>query len=176
LGKELCRKHLTLTSTDIEAVEMLAPAFSGDEQFNLWSGYGSTMSLAEIRTDILETLDLPGGIIWQIRRTTGTLVGVAETAMLPSPSGAWIALLLIQHEFQGCGYGSEAASLLEDYLFSSPEISRVGLAVLVKNAPALTFWKKRGYVQDSHVLDNHGNDVYVFFLSRLVSYSVVTKD
>ena len=45
MGKELCGKHLTLTSTDIKAVEMLAPAFNGDEQFNLWSGYGSTMSL-----------------------------------------------------------------------------------------------------------------------------------
>lgn len=168
MGIELCGKQLTLTNTDMEAAEELLAVFNGDEQFNVWSGYGPTMSLAEVRTERQETQELPGGIVWQIRNTSDMLVGVAETAILHPPHDAWIALLLIQRTFQGCGYGSEAASLLEDYLFSSPEITQIGLAVLVENVPALTFWKKRGYVQGSRVFDTHGNDVSLHFLTRLV--------
>jgi RimJ/RimL family protein N-acetyltransferase len=165
----LCGKRLYLTSTGPEAAEALLPIFNSDKQFNLWSGYEATMSLTEVRTDLLETRDLPYGMIWQIRTMTGMLVGVAETAIVHPPHGAWIALLLIHREFQGLGYGSEAASLLEGYLFSSPEITQIGLAVLVKNAPALTFWKKRGYIQGSQTLDTHGNDVYLYFLARPLS-------
>lgn len=116
---------------------------------------------------IVQVLEL--GLIWQIRTLTGKLIGVAETAILHPPHGAWISLLLIQRAFQGLGYGSEAASLLEGYLFSSPEITQIGLAVLVKNAPALVFWKKRGYIQRASTHDTHGNDVYLYFLTRPIS-------
>ncbi|GCE29146.1 hypothetical protein KDA_46300 [Dictyobacter alpinus] len=166
---ELCGKHLTLRNTGIDAAEELLPVFNGDEQFNVWSGYGPTLSLAEVCSDILETQELPDGMIWQIRTRTGKLVSVAETATLHPPHGAWISLLLIQREFQSLGYGSEAAALLEGYLFSSLEITQIGLAVLVKNAPALAFWKKRDYIQRSSTHDTHGNDVYLHFLTRPVS-------
>lgn len=169
MATDLCGKHLTLTNIGMEAAEELLPVFNGDEQFNVWSGYGPTMSLAEVRSDMLETQELPGGLIWQIRTLTGKLIGVAETAILHPPHSAWISLLLIQRAFQGLGYGSEAASLLEGYLFSSPEITQIGLAVLVKNAPALVFWKKRGYIQRASTHDTHGNDVYLYFLTRPIS-------
>ena len=164
---ELRGKRLTLSIASMEDAEVLLPAFNGDEQFNLWSGLGPAMSLAQVHADIQETQSLPMGTIWRISDNANTLVGVAETAMFPHPHNAWIALLIIRREFQGLGYGSEVVTVLERHLFSYPETTQVGLAVLVKNAPALVFWEKRGYIRVKRTNDQHGNDVYKYSKQNL---------
>lgn len=162
---ELYGEQLKLTSAGTEAAEELLPAYNGDERFLRWSGYGTgKMSLEMLQADVQETLSYPGGTIWRITDLAGQLVGVAETALVPPPETGWIALLLIRRKFQGRGYGSEAAKLLEDYLLSLPGIKQVGLAVLLQNMPALDFWEKRGYIRGEAVKDNHGNEVYRYYL------------
>jgi RimJ/RimL family protein N-acetyltransferase len=86
----------------------------------------------------------PAGVVWHLADQAGTLVGVAKTALLPSPDTAWIDLLVIRRAFQGRGYGSEAVTLLATHLFSSAGIRQIALTVLVQNTPALAFWEKRG--------------------------------
>ncbi|HEU0001790.1 MAG TPA: GNAT family N-acetyltransferase [Ktedonobacteraceae bacterium] len=108
----------------------------------------------------------PGGVIWRLADQTEALIGVAKTALLPSPATAWIDLLVIRYAFQGRGYGSEAATLLETHLFSSPEIRQIALAVMVHNIPAMAFWEKRGYARGERYLDDEGDDVYAYLLSR----------
>jgi len=103
---------------------------------------------------------------WRIADLEETLIGAAETVFHPSPSKGWIALLIIQRGFQGRGYGREAATLLEDYLFSFPEVTELGLGVLVQNTPAQAFWEKRGYVHIAQRSNTHGNDCYVDRLPR----------
>jgi RimJ/RimL family protein N-acetyltransferase len=107
-----------------------------------------------------------GVFVWRLVDRTGALVGVAKTALLPSPDTAWIDLLIIRRAFQGRGYGSEVAILLETHLFSSAEIRQIGLAVLIQNTPAMAFWEKRGYVRGVRYLDNEGDDVYAYLLPR----------
>jgi len=127
---------LTLIRVGIESAEELLPAFNGDEQFLRWREYPcGTMTLSQVRDDIQEMSALPGGITWRIADLEETLIGAAETVFHPSPSKGWIALLIIQRGFQGRGYGREAATLLEDYLFSSPEVTELGLGILVQNTP-----------------------------------------
>jgi RimJ/RimL family protein N-acetyltransferase len=121
---ELHGDHLVLTSVTIEEAPVLLPAFNGDEQFNQWSGHASDLTLAQVHADMLGTLNQPGGVVWRLADQTETLVGVAKTALLPSPGTAWIDLLVIRRAFQGRGYGSEAATLLETHLFSSLLFSR----------------------------------------------------
>jgi len=162
---ELLGNRLLIKDVGINDAETLLPVFNSDEQFNIWSGIGPTMSLEALQAELQETLALPEGTVWQIRNQTGTLVGVAETALLHPSHGAWIALLLIARDFQGHGYGSEAATLLERHFFSSPEITQIGLAVLVKNTPALAFWEKRGYIRGKRMNDQHGSDVYEYHLT-----------
>ena len=162
---ELHGKRLTLKIASINDAEVLLPIFNSDEQFNIWSGLEPTMSLEAVRAELQETLALPEGTVWQIYNETGTLIGVAETAVLHPQDGAWVALLLIKREFQGCGYGSEAATLLETHFFLSYDITQIGLAVLVKNAPALAFWEKRGYIRGKRTNDQHGSDVYEYYLT-----------
>ena len=159
-------EHLVLTSVTIEQAPTLVPAFNGDEQFNHWSGYASALTHAQVHADMLETLNQSGGMVWQIADQTEALVGVAKTARHPSPDTAWLDLLIIRHAFQGRGFGSEAATLLETYLFSFVQIKQIGLAVLIQNSPALAFWEKRGYVQGVRYVDNEGDDVYAYLLSR----------
>lgn len=163
---ELHGKHLVLTSVTIEEAPILLPAFNGDEQFNQWTGHASGLTLEQIQADMLGTLNQPGGVVWHLADQAGALVGVAKTALLPSPGTAWIDLLVIQRAFQGRGYGSEAATLLETHLFSSPGIRQIALAVLVQNTPAMAFWEKRGYVRGGRYLDNEGDEVYAYVLPR----------
>ena len=163
---ELCGEHVVLTSTTIEEAFVLLPAFNGDERFNQWSGHASALTLAQVHADMLGTLNQPSGVVWRLTDRTGVLVGVAKTALLPSLDTAWTDLLIIRRAFQGHGYGSEAATLLETHLFSSAEIRQVGLAVLTQNIPAMAFWEKRGYVRGVRYLDNEGDDVYAYLLPR----------
>ena len=163
---ELRGEHLVLTSVTIEEAPVLLPAFNGDKQFNQWSGHTSDLTLNQVHADMLGTLNQLGGLIWRLADQTGALVGVAKTALLPSPDTAWIDLLVIQRIFQGRGYGSEAATLLDTHLFSSAEIRQIALAVIVQNTPAMAFWEKRGYARAGRYLDNEGDDVYAYLLSR----------
>ena len=166
---ELRGDHLVLTSVTIEEAPVLLPAFNGDEQFNQWSGHVSALTLAQVHVDMLGTLNQPGGVVWRLADQTETLVGVAKTALLPAPGTAWIDLLVIRRAFQGRGYGSGAATLLETHLFSSPEIGQIALAVMIQNTPAMAFWEKRGYARGGRYLDNEGDDVYAYLLSRPTS-------
>lgn len=163
---ELRGSHVILTKAGLEEASALLAAYNGDEQFNVWSGFAPKITLSEVQADMQETLHLPEGTIWRITDTTHTLVGAAATALVPPPSTAWIALLLIMRSFQGRGYGSEAAAQLENHLFSSPHITQVGLAVLVQNGPALAFWEKRGYVRGERSRDTQNHDVYKLHLPR----------
>jgi SAM-dependent methyltransferase len=158
--------RVVLTRVGPDAAEALVPAFNGDEQFNLWSGT-PTMTLDAVRADLLETASMPGGTSWQITDSVGTLIGVAETALIPPPHGAWIALLIIRQEAQRQGYGSAVAALLEAHLFAQLEVTRIGMGVLTANAPALAFWEKRGYQRGLTRRDNHGNEVITLRLDRV---------
>ncbi len=167
---ELKGEHVVLTSVIIEEASALLPAFNGDEQFNRWSGHTSALTLAQVHADMLGTLNQPGGAVWRIADWMATLVGVAKTnLLLSSPDTAWIDLLVIRRAFQGRSYGTEAASLLETHLFSSPEIRQIALAVLVQNIPAMAFWEKRDYARGVRYLDNEGDDVYEYLLARPAS-------
>jgi RimJ/RimL family protein N-acetyltransferase len=163
---ELRGERLVLTSVTLEEAPVLLPAFNGDEQFNPWSGHASGLTLEQVQADMLGTLNQPGGVVWRLADQREVLVGVAKTALLPSPDTAWIDLLVIRRAFQGRGYGSEAATLLETHLFSSAGIRQITLAVLVQNTPAMAFWEKRGYVRGGRYLDNEGDDVYTYVLPR----------
>ena len=144
MADELTGQRLILTSVGPDAAATLLPAFNGDAQFNAWGGTAE-MTLEAVRADLLETSSMPGGTIWHITDRSGMLLGVAETALVPPPHGAWIALLIIQQAFQRQGYGTEAAELLEKHLFAQTGVTRIGLGVLVVNTPALAFWEKRGF-------------------------------
>ena len=163
---ELRGERLVLTSVTIKEASVLLPAFNGDEQFNRWSGHTSDWTLEQVQADLLGTLNQPGGVVWRLADQREVLVGVAKTALLPSPDTGWIDLLVIQRAFQGRGYGSEAATLLETHLFSSAGIRQIALAVLVQNTPAMAFWEKRGYVRGGRYLDNEGDEVYAYLLPR----------
>jgi RimJ/RimL family protein N-acetyltransferase len=147
---ELRGKRLVLASIGLDEAEEILPAYNGDEQFNLWRDGKPAIDLEAVRADMLEAKSIAGGVVWRIADQAGTLVGVATTAFVPPPHGGWIGLLIIRQEFQGQGYGGEAAGLLEGHLFADPDVTQIGLAVQSQNAKALAFWEKRGYQRGLH--------------------------
>lgn len=163
---ELRGELLVLSSAGIEDAPVLLSAFNGDEQFNRWSGHDADLTHEQVRADMLGTLKQAGGVVWRIADRGESLVGVAKTALLASSDAAWIDLLVIRRAFQGHGYGSEAANLLESHLFSDAEIRQIELAVMVQNTPAMMFWENRGYVRGERYIDNEGDDVYGYVLTR----------
>lgn|GEM_PF-1431305 len=166
---ELQGQHLTLTSVDVTSAERLLPIFNSDEQFNLLSGSSAKMTLEMVQADISDGLTMPGGTLWQISVSSdpeSTPIGVAQTACIPPPSSAWIALLLIQPTDQQRGYGREAADLLEHYFFSNEAIKHIGLGVLVKNQRAIRFWHNRGYTQGLQRHDSYGNEMMTMRLDK----------
>lgn len=165
MSTQLHHARLTLTSVGSDAAEDLLPAYNGDIQFNAWNGT-ETMSLDAVKADIIEASSMPGGTIWRIDDSADTLVGVAVTALVPQPSSAWVALLVIREPFQRQGLGTAAASLLEEYLFGQPGIVHIGLGVLTQNTPALAFWEGRGYRRGLKRRDNHDNEIYTLRLDH----------
>ena len=157
--------RLTLTSVGKDAAAELVPAFNGDPQFNEWSGERE-LTLDAVRSDLIESLGMPGGTVWRITDSAGAIIGVAETALVPPPQGAWVALLVIDRAHQRQGYGTEAADLLEAHLFAQPGITRIGLGVMTQNAPALAFWEARGYARGLHRRDQHGHDIFTLRLDK----------
>ncbi len=158
--------QLALVAVGEEAAEDLLPAYNGDEQFTMWSGGDSTISLATAQREIAETLKMPGGNVWRIQNQAADLTGMAITALVPPPDNAWIALLMIRKEYQRHGLGSESAQLLEDWFFSQPNIRHIGLGVLTVNTPAVAFWSGRGYRSGLRRKDLYGNETITFRLDK----------
>jgi hypothetical protein len=90
-----------------------------------------------------------------------------ENTFLPSHSGVYHLTSVKQ-------YSPSVRMILYKYsvynLFSSAGIRQEALAVLVQNTPAMAFWEKRGYSRGARYLDNEGDDVYAYLLSRPFAY------
>lgn len=162
---KLVGERVTLTDIGIEDAAQVVPAYNGDEQFNLMRDGKPTIDLEAVRADMIETKGMPGGTVWRIDDRAGTLIGVATTALVPPPHGAWIALLVIIAGFQRQSYGAATAALLEEYLFADPDIAQIGLAVQSQNTGALAFWEKRGYKRGLHRKE-FGNEIDTLRLLR----------
>jgi RimJ/RimL family protein N-acetyltransferase len=159
LGKQLNGPQLILTGVDQNSASELLIAFNGDPAFNQISGGLLLMTKEAVITDISDTLNMPGGAVWKITLRNGILIGVAETALIPPPQSAWIALLIICQKYQGKGYGRESATLLEEFLFQEPQITTIGLGISAENGRGLRFWERQGYSQGLHRRDAFGNEI-----------------
>lgn len=117
---------------------------------NYWSaiGYGrDPVSKLHLQSDFLEAQRTEGRQLYAIvRRSDNALIGVADVQLEATMSDtATIALLLIGGPYQQHGFGSEAADLLEQALFSDPEIEFITAGVAESSKLGQHFWLRRGY-------------------------------
>jgi RimJ/RimL family protein N-acetyltransferase len=74
------------------------------------------------------------------------LAGIVDIKTnFPRKEEAVVELLLISEDYQRRGYGKEALSLIEKFLFESVRLIRAG--VVNQNIKALRFWENAGYVK-----------------------------
>jgi RimJ/RimL family protein N-acetyltransferase len=117
---------------------------------NYWSaiGYGrDPVSKLQLQSDFLEAQRTEGRHLFAIvRHEDNSLIGVADVQLEATMSDtATIALLLIGGPYQQYGYGSEAADLVEQALFSNPEIEFITAGVAESSRLGQRFWLRRGY-------------------------------
>lgn len=80
------------------------------------------------------------------RRADHVLIGFADVQLESMMSdAATIVLLVIGGPYQHQGYGSDAADLLEQALFSEPDVDFIMAGVAEPSAVGVRFWQKRGY-------------------------------
>ena len=129
-----------------------------------------SIGLGMVEEDAAQAANHGAGFVGLFLRENGQMIGVAD--YVPSgyggePNRAWVALLLIAGPYQRQGYGTEAYRLIEEAVFTDPDVRTLGLGVLVNNGPALGFWRAMGYERvGSTVQDRDGRDVVMLQKQR----------
>ncbi|MDF2606020.1 MAG: acetyltransferase, family [Bacillales bacterium] len=90
-----------------------------------------------------------------------TYVGFIQVMLInPSDSCTWIGLLLIHHDYQNYGLGTNAINLLlNNYSKKGYKVFRVG--VLLDNTNANKFWKRLNFNYIENKISNIGIEVEV---------------
>jgi diamine N-acetyltransferase len=64
----------------------------------------------------------------------------------PDTNTAHIGLLLLAQAYEGCGLGSASLAHIEALVRTWPECSRLRVGIVERNARALAFWTRHGFV------------------------------
>jgi RimJ/RimL family protein N-acetyltransferase len=80
---------------------------------------------------------------------------------------AWLSLLMIQADDRLNGYGTEAYRVVEDRIFSDPEVTRIGTLLVPQFDASLRFAEKLGFERAGGPFKNKcGYGLYTFVKKR----------
>jgi RimJ/RimL family protein N-acetyltransferase len=80
---------------------------------------------------------------------------------------AWLAALMIQENDRLEGYGTEAYRAVEDFIFSDPEVMRIGTLLIPQFDASLRFAEKLGFERAGGPFKNKcGYGLYAFVKKR----------
>ncbi len=142
-GQLVCLRPLT--DDDLDTVVHL---YRMTPNYFYQIGYGrEPISKLQLQDELAAAEGTEGRRLFAIERCHDrTLVGVADVYVEATMSDtATIGLLLIGGPYQGQGFGSETADLLEQMLFAEPEIEYIMAGVADGSDLGLRFWQRRGY-------------------------------
>ena len=111
-------------------------------------------------------------IQFTIEKLDGTVIGKCGTGHIDWKNACTTVWIFIgKGENRGMGYGSEALSLLVDFIFREMNMNRVQLYVFGFNERAVTSYKKVGFVVEGiHKQDLYRsgkyNDVYIMSILK----------
>ena len=98
------------------------------------------------------------------------MIGCADVIRgYPVRAKAVIGLLLLAERWQRRGFGRAFALLIEQVIAGWPEIATLRLGVIERNASALTFWRKLGYVETGEVKNDPAFASNVVVLEKALS-------
>jgi RimJ/RimL family protein N-acetyltransferase len=81
-----------------------------------------------------------------VERSTGRLIGECGLLrMMPDWRTTDLSIILGEPDVWGCGYGTEAITLLMDYAFGALNFHRIAIGVVGFNTRALRFYEKVGF-------------------------------
>ncbi len=166
-----------LLETERLVIKSLSPAdadhvlkvYEGSKDFfDLQTPEGLSGEL--IRSDMAATEKQSGEFVGIFDRASNELIGVI--AFVPKnfqgeADYAWINLLLIRGSDRRQGFGREAYQAIEQYIFSNPNVKRIGCTLLPQFDPSLKFAEALGFERAGGPFKNkRGYGLYSFVKRR----------
>lgn len=153
-----------LEDDDLDAVVQLGRSTTN---YYATTGFGrEPLNKLQLLHDFNEAQSTDGRMLYAIeRRADNALVGFADVQLEATMSDtATISMLLIGGPYQQQGYGSEAASLLEQALFAEPDVEFIMAGVAESSTVGQRFWQQRGYQfsgSTTHDPDSSGTTLWL---------------
>jgi diamine N-acetyltransferase len=120
---------------------------------------GETRPLSPLGAEAyVEKLQRDESRIWFmiVERATGRPIGECGLLrMMPAWRTTDLSIILGEPDARGCGYGTEAITLLMDYAFGALNFHRVAIGVVGFNTRALRFYEKVGFRREGVQRDGY---------------------
>jgi RimJ/RimL family protein N-acetyltransferase len=142
-GRATCLRPL-----EDDDLDTIAALYRATPNYSAALSYGqAALTTLRLQTDLDDAREHDSRYLFAVERCAdGPVIGMADVQLESTMSNAaTIALLLIGGPYQGQGYGSEAADLLETALFAEPGVDLIMAGVDEASELGIRFWQGRGY-------------------------------
>ncbi len=156
----------SLTEADADAI---LKVYEGSADF-LETQTPEPPSIEMVRSDLQASARNESILCGIYRRETDELIGVISFvpgSFRGQRDYAWLAAIMIQEKDRLEGYGREAYRAVEDFIFSDPEVTRIGTLLIPQFDASLQFAEKMGFRQAGGPFKNRrGYGLYSFVKKR----------
>jgi RimJ/RimL family protein N-acetyltransferase len=161
--------RLIIRPLDETDAEVLWPVYLNSADY-LDTQTPNEPSIEMVRED-LQLATQQGSVTCGIfRRDTAQPIGVISfvpRSFRGQRDYAWLSLLMIQENDRLEGYGTEAYRAVEDFIFSDPEVNRIGALLIPQFDASLRFAEKMGFEQAGGPFKNQrGYGLYSYVKKR----------
>ena len=150
--------------------EMILPVYRNSADY-LDTQTPDEPSIEMVRSDLLLAAENNSVTCGIFRRDTGRPIGVISFvphSFRGQRDYAWLSSLMIQENDRLEGYGTEAYQAVEEYIFSDPEVKRIGTLLIPQFDASLRFAEKLGFERAGGPFKNkRGYGLYAFVKKRV---------
>jgi RimJ/RimL family protein N-acetyltransferase len=161
--------RLIIRPLDETDAEVLLPVYLNSADY-LDTQTPDEPSLEMVRSDLALAAENNSVTCGIFRRDTGQPIGVISFvphSFRGQRDYAWLSLLMIQEHDRLEGCGAEAYRAVEDFIFSDPEVKRIGALLIPQFDASLRFAEKMGFERAGGPFKNkRGYGLYAFVKKR----------
>jgi RimJ/RimL family protein N-acetyltransferase len=162
--------HLIIKVLSETDAETLLPVYLGSADY-LDTQTPDEPSLEMVRSDLALAAENNSVTCGIFRRDTGQPIGVISFvphSFRGQRDYAWLSSLMIQEHDRLAGYGAEAYRAVEDFIFSDPEVTRIGTLLIPQFDASLCFAEKLGFERAGGPFKNkRGYGLHAFVKKRV---------
>jgi RimJ/RimL family protein N-acetyltransferase len=162
-------ERLIIKELNEAAAETLLPVYLNSADY-LDTQTPDEPSIEMVRSDLALAAANNSVTCGIFRRDTGQPIGVISfvpRSFRGQRDYAWLSALMIQENERLEGYGTETYRAVEDFIFSDPEVNRIGTLLIPQFDASLRFAEKIGFERAGGPFKNkRGYGLYSFVKKR----------